>query len=145
VSSTESLEMGLMTYPFGGDSSKYSYVSFAISLFMSVLLIFVWREQPTYDDRDSTRIRGFLMTASLWSASASALGQLAFSSYRWFHAPHLGVHNGPELAIALSGLVASLISLLSIFAAGNKRWLLILSSLGLTVVWFLTILDNITW
>ena len=110
-----------MTYPFGGDSSKYSYVSFAISLLMSVLLSFMWREHLVYGDRDLTRIRQSLMTASLWTASASALGQVAFSSYRWFHAPHLGVHNGPVLAIALSGLVISLISLLSVFATGPKK------------------------
>jgi hypothetical protein len=71
-----------MTYFLGGDSQTYSYVSFAVSLLMSGLLIFVWREQPVYEDRDSARIRRSLMTASLWSASASALGQLAVSTYR---------------------------------------------------------------
>ena len=144
-SSTESLEMGLMTYPFGGDSSKYSYVSFVVSPLMSVLLIFVCREQLIYEHRDSTRIRGVLMTVSLWTACASAFGLVAFSSYRWFHAPALGVHNGPVLVIAFSGLVTSLISLLSVFAVGNKRWLVVLSSLVLTIVWFLTVLDNISW
>ena len=69
-----------MTYPLGGDSSNYSYVSFAISLLMSVLLSFVWREQLIHRVRDLTRIRQFLMTASLWTVSASALGQMAFSS-----------------------------------------------------------------
>ena len=44
-----------MTYPLGGDSSKYSYVSFAVSFLMSILLAFVWREQ-VYGDRDSTRL-----------------------------------------------------------------------------------------
>jgi hypothetical protein len=137
--------MGLMTYPLGGDSSKYSYVSFAVSLLMSLLLTFVWREQPVGEDRDSTRIRGFLMTASLWSATVSALGLMAFSSYRWFHAPHLGLHTGPELIIALSGLVISLFSLLSIFAVGNKRWPVVLSSVVLATLWFLTVLDNVSW
>lgn len=134
-----------MTYPLGGDSSNYSYVSFAISLLMSVLLSFVWREQLIHRDRDLTRIRQFLMTASLWTVSASALGQMAFSSYRWFHAPHLGVHSGPSLAIALSGLVISLISLLSVFATGPKKWVVALSSLVLTIVWFLAVLDSINW
>ena len=135
-----------MTYPFGGDSSKYSYVSFAVSFLVSVLLAFVWREQMVYGDRDSTRPRRFLVTASLWTASVSALGQVAFSSYRWFHAPHLGVHdNGPALVFALSGLVISLISLLSVFAAGAKRWLVVLSSLVMTIVWFLAVLDSINW
>jgi len=135
-----------MTYPLGGDSSKYSYVSFAVSLLISGLLIFVWREQPVYEDRDSTRIRRFLMTASLWSASASTLGQLAVSTYRWFHAPHFGIHNGgPVGLIALFGLVISLISLLSVFAVGPKRWLVAVSGLVLTIVWFLTVLDNINW
>jgi hypothetical protein len=134
-----------MTYPFGGDSSKYSHVSFAVSLLMSLLLIFVWRRQAVGEVRDSTRIRGFLMTASLWSATVSAFGLLAFSSYKWFHAPHLGSHAGPELIIALSGLVTSLFSLLSVFAAGNKRWLVVLGSVVLTTLWFLTMLDNISW
>jgi hypothetical protein len=138
--------MGLMTYPLGGDSSKYSYVSFAVSLLMGLLLIFVWRKQTVSQDRDSTGIRGFLMTASLWSAIVSALGQIAFSSYRWFHAPHLGVHqNGPALVFALSGLVISSISLLSVFAGGSKRWLVVLGSLVMTIVWFLAVLDSINW
>jgi hypothetical protein len=136
--------MGLMTYPLGGDSSKYSYVSFAVSLLAGLLLIFVWREQSVGEDRHSTHIRGFLMTASLWSATVSAFGLMAFSSYRWFHAPHLGSH-GPELIIALSGLVTCLLSLLSVFAAGNKRWLVVLGSVALTILWFLTVLDNISW
>jgi hypothetical protein len=85
------------------------------------------------------------MTASLWSATVSAFGLLAFSSYKWFHAPHLGSHAGPELIIALSGLVTSLFSLLSVFAAGNKRWLVVLGSVVLTTLWFLTMLDNISW
>jgi putative flippase GtrA len=135
-----------MTYPFGGDSSKYSYVSLAVSFLVSVLLAFVWREQLVYRDRDSTRLRRFLMTASLWTASVSAIGQVAFSSYRWFHAPDLGVHhNGPALVFAISGLVISLISLLSVFAVGSKRWLAVLSSLVMTIVWFLAVLDNINW
>jgi putative flippase GtrA len=134
-----------MTYPLGGDSSKYSYVSFTISLLMSVLLSFVWRERLVYGDRDLTRIRQSLMAASLWTASASAVGLVAFSMYRWFHAPHLGVHNGPVLEIALFGLVISLISLLSLFASGPKRWLVVLSSLVLAIAWFLAVLDNINW
>jgi hypothetical protein len=134
-----------MTYPLGGDSSKYSYVSFAVSLLISGLLIFVWREQPVYEDRDSTRIRRFLMTASLWSASASALGSVAFSTYRWFHPPHLGIHTGPGLVILLSGMAISVISLLCVFAVGPKRWLVAVSGLVLTIVWFLTFLDNINW
>ena len=135
-----------MTYPFGGDSSKYSYVSFAVSFLVSVLLAYVWRKQMVYGDRDSSRLRRFLMTASLWTAFVSALGQVAFSSYRWFHAPHLDVHyNGPALVFALSGLVISSISLLSVFAAGSKRWLVVLSSLVITIVWFLAVLDSINW
>jgi len=134
-----------MTYPLGGDSSKYSYVSFAISLMMSVLLSFVWREQLVYEGRDLARIRRFLMIAGLSAVSVSTLGQLAFSTYRWFHPPHLGIHNGPGLLIALFGLVISLISLLSVFAVGPKRWLVVLSGFVLTIVWFLTVLDNINW
>jgi hypothetical protein len=97
-----------MTYPLGGDSSKYSYVSFAVSMLMSFLLAYVWREHLVNGDRESTRIRRFLMIASLWTASASALGQVVFSIYRWFHISHLGIHEGPVLMIALSGLVISL-------------------------------------
>ena len=134
-----------MTYAFGGDSSKYSYVSFAISVLMSVLLSFVWRGQLVSGGRDSTRIRQSLMIVSLSAASASTLGSVAFSTYRWFHPPHLGIHNGPVLIIALSGLVISLVALLSIFAIGPKKWLVVLSGLVLTVVWFLTVLDNINW
>ena len=136
--------MGLMTYPLGGDSSKYSHVSFVVSLLTGLLLIFVWRRQTVEEVRESTRIRGFLMTASLWSATVSAFGLLAFSSYRRFHAPNLG-SPGPELIIALSGLVTSLVSLVSVFAAGNKRWLVVLGSMVLTTLWFLTVLDNIRW
>ena len=134
-----------MTYPFGGDSSKYSYVSFAISLLMGVLLSIVWREQLAYRGRDSTRIRQFLMIASLSAASVSTLGQVVFSTYRWFHSPHLGIHTGPGLVIPLSGLAISLISLLCVFVIGPKRWLVVLSGLVLTIVWFLTVLDNINW
>jgi len=135
-----------MTYPLGGDTSKYSYVAFAVSFLVSVLLAFVWREQMVYGDRDSTHLRRFLMTVSLWTASVSALGQVAFSSYRWFHAPHLGVHpNGPALVFALFGLVISVISLLSVFAAGSKKWLVVLSSIVMTIVWFLAVLDSINW
>lgn len=134
-----------MTYPLGGDSSKYSYVSFAISLLMGVLLSFVWREQLVHTGRDSARIRQSLMIAGLSAASASALGSVAFSTYRWFHPPHLGIHTGPGLVILLSGLAISLISLLCVFAIGPKKWLVVLSGLVLTVVWFLTVLDNINW
>jgi putative flippase GtrA len=134
-----------MTYPLCGDSSKYSYISFAISLLISVLLAFVWREHLVYGNRDSTRIRRFLMTASMGTASASALGQVTFNIYRWIHIPHLSVHEGPILVIALSGLVISLTSLLSVFAAGSRKWLVVLSSLVLTTVWFFAVLDNINW
>jgi hypothetical protein len=51
----------------------------------------------------------------------------------------------PELMIALSWLVTSLVSLASVFAAGNKKWLLVLSSVVLTTLGFLTVLDNISW
>ena len=134
-----------MTYPLGGDSSKYSYVSFAVSLLTGALLSFLWREQLTHTSRDSARIRQSLMTASLSAASASALGLVAFSAYRWFHPPHLGIHTGPGLVILLSGLATSLISLFCVFAIGPKKWLVVLSGLVLTVVWFLTVLDNINW
>jgi hypothetical protein len=145
---TSKVQRGLVrltTYPLGGDSSKYAYVSLAISVLASTVLAFLWRERLACGGHDSTRIRQPLMIASLWTASASAIGQLVFSLYRLFHPPYRGVHEGPVLAIALLGLLVSFIALLSVFAAGPRKWVVVCSSLVLTLVWFLAILDNINW
>jgi len=134
-----------MNYSFGSEASRYSDMSFAASLLVSAALGFVWRQRLVYGDGDSARVRRLLTIASVWVASLSALGLVAFSAYRSLWRPHPAVHEGYELGIALGGLVVSPIGLLGVLAPGSRRWLLVLSSLVLTGLWFLSVLDNINW
>jgi hypothetical protein len=130
---------------FGGEASRYSEVSLAASLLVSAALGFVWRQRLVYGDGDSARVRRLLAIASVWATSLSALGLVAFSAYRSLLRPHPVFHEGYELGVALGGLVVSPIGLFGVMASGSRRWLLVLNSLILTGLWFLSVLDNINW
>jgi len=135
-----------MNLALGTADTQFSKLSLAASLLLIAALGVVWWQRLVHGDGDAKKVRRGLMITSVWAASLSAVGLLAFSTYEVIVRPYrVLLHWGSDLVVSLCGLFLSPIGLLGVFAFGSRRWLLIVSSLTLTALWFMSALDNINW
>jgi len=128
----------------GGESSRFSDASFAAAVALAAMLTFAWRQRVLRGDSGG-RVRRWLAIAGLWTTSISTASLLMFSAWRSLDRVQVGHHTPAALVIALCGVVVSPIGVLGVFAAESRRWLVALSSLVLTALWFWTALDNVRW
>lgn len=129
-------------HAIGSDQSQFAIVALAFSMMVSVALVLAPRQQ---DDRFG-KTRTVLAKMGILASTLSALGLVSFSLTRLFFPPHDGRHYPYFAAIAMYfGLPLSIAGILGTFATGGKRVVVVLSSMTMPVVWFITFLDNVNW
>ena len=125
----------------------YPIIALAIAAMVAVALGFVWRERLTETIKTLGRTHAILARAGLWIISFMVSGMVIVNTYRLFHPPLGGRHQGwLILPFLLWGLPLSLLALfLGVFYSGNKRIIVVLSSGVMAVLYFFACLDNINW
>jgi hypothetical protein len=134
-------------HPLGGDQSEYPVIALAIAAMVAFALGFVWGERLTEPIETHGRIHAVFARVALWIVSFLVLGMVIVSTYRLFHPPQGGRHQGwLILPYLLSGLPLSLLVLfLGAFYSGTKRIIVVLSGGVMTMLYFFGCLDNINW